>query len=416
MLCAPIRTDSLKAVKLANAKADLIELRLDLFTPKNLRVLRSACQKPVIFKLSRFDPSILSFDPDMIDLPFGVEIDLPLPRICSYHDQERTPDLEHLYKKIKAYKADYYKIVTYARSTSDSLRMLELMKKTGVIGLCMGEMGKITRILAPIFGAPWNYAPLSLSQVTADGQLLLDELLSTYHYHTLSKNTGVYGLIGDPISKSVGDRIHNFAFHQLGLNAVYIKMRVKKHECSDVLLLCEKIGFKGLSVTMPLKELVRKNQAINTVVFSKKKPRYFNSDGLGALRVLEKTIPLKGKRMVILGAGGTAIAIADEAKKRGIDVWIANRNLARARRITPNVLTLETFASKGYDILINCTPVCPVSTKQLIKQRIVMDTMISPKMTRLLQAAQKKDCLLIYGLDMFIQQAVDQYCFWFEVD
>ncbi|MCC5832634.1 MAG: type I 3-dehydroquinate dehydratase [Chlamydiales bacterium] len=414
MLCATVKEDSLQEIELANKKADLIELRLDLFTPQNLSALRAACKKPVIFKLNRFEPGILKFAPDMIDLPFGVDIDLPLPRICSYHNEEETPDLEALYGKMQAScKAAYYKIATHARSSLDALRMLQFVRKTKAVGLCMGDLGMVTRILAPIFGAPWTYAPLHESQKTAPGQLLLDELVHTYRYRTLSERTALYGLIGDPVSKSVSHKTHNFAFDELGLDAVYVKMLVKKEELSTFLPTCQSAGFKGLSVTMPLKESIREGEAINTLAFCDGGISYWNTDGSGALDALEKRTAVAGKKIVILGAGGSAVAIAKEAEKRGAEVWIANRTPSRALKISTQVLSLEEFASNRYDILINCTPVCPIATEALLENRVVMDIITRPKMTSLLKAAEEKGCTLVYGLDMFIQQAVGQYCHWF---
>ncbi len=416
MLCATIKEDSLQEIKQANKKADLIELRLDLFKPKDLKGLREACKKPVIFKLLDFDPEVLELNPDFVDLPFGVDVDLPVKRICSYHDEEQTPDLDALYKKLQTCQADYYKIATHANSSLDALRMLQFVRTTKIIGLCMGEMGVITRILAPIFGALWTYAPIHQGQTTAPGQLLLDELAQTYRYRAHSQKTALYGLIGDPVSKSVSHKTHNFAFKELGVDAVYVKMPVKQEELLPFLTLCEEVGFKGLSVTMPLKEQIQEGEAINTIGFQESKISYWNTDGVGALDALEKKIEVAGKKIVILGAGGAAIPIAREAKKRGARVLIANRTFERAEKVASNIgveaLPLAEFASNGYDILINCTSTCPVPIEELLEKRVVMDIIIRPKMTSLLEAAEKKGCTLVYGLDMFLQQAIQQFCHW----
>lgn len=413
MLCAPIKTDSLKAIAEANRKADLIELRLDLFNPKNLYQLRQKCTKPVIFKLEKWDSQLLNFSPDYVDLPFGVEIDLPIPRICSFHDHESTPDLDELFGKMQKTQAAYYKIATRARSTSDSLRMLDFVRETKCIGMCMGELGAITRILAPLFGSPWIYAPLQEDQKTAPGQLLLDELVKIYNYRALSQGTALYGLIGDPVDKSPSHKTHNFAFKKLKIDAVYVKMEVKKEELPTFLPHARQIGFRGLSVTMPLKEAIVEGEAINTIGFQGDAIRYWNTDGIGALNALEKIGSIQDKRMVILGAGGSARAIAHEAKQRGAHVVIANRNQERASKIDVEVVSLCNFASKGYDILVNCTPTDPVSEESLLPGKIVMDIRTRPKMTPFLQAAEKKGCTLVYGIDMFIQQAIGQFCHWF---
>lgn len=425
MLCAPIKEDSLSAIEEANQKADLIELRWDLFTPSSPEAMRKACHKPVIFKLKAYDEDLISLGPEWIDLPYGIapsyfeKIPSQIKRICSYHDEYQTPNLVSLYDELKSYPADYYKIATYAESTLDALRMLAFLKgKKKCIGLCMGEKGAITRILAPVFGVPWTYAPLTEKLMTAPGQIRLDELEKTYFFRSLSSKTALYGLIGDPIDNSVGHLIHNFAFDQLGLDAVYVKMQVAKEEVPAFLPLCREVGFKGLSVTMPLKESLVEGEAINTVEFEGKVTHYWNTDGCGALNAVEKKIKVYAKRIVILGAGGAAISIAKEAKSRGAEVIIANRTYERAQKLASQIgveaFPLNDFASKGYDILINCTPSNPISEEKLLPNRIVMDVISKPKWTPLLQAAKKKSCELIFGMDMFIEQAIGQYCHWFK--
>lgn len=416
MLCATIKEDSLSAIQAANRQADLIELRLDLFTPKNLASLRKSCQKPVIFKANKFDSNLLSFSPDYLDLPFGVEVDLPLPRICSYHDEEKTPDLWPLYQQMQSCRADYYKIATKANSGSDALRMLEFVKRSHAIGLCMGEKGAFTRILAPVFGAPWTYAPLCDSQRTAPGQLLLEELKQTYRYYSLSPKTQLYGLIGDPVDKSIGHIRHNASFDRLGVDAVYVKMCVAQEEVSTFLPLCQRIGFRGLSVTMPLKQLIKKGEAINTIGFSGEEMVCLNTDGKGALDALESKIKVANQRVLILGAGGSAIAIAKEAKSRGAELYIANRTFERAfelaQKFEAKSLPIERYVESDYAILINCTPTCPVPSETLLEKRVVMDIISVPKMTPLLQGAEKKGCTLVFGEEMFMRQAELQSQFW----
>ncbi|MCH9627241.1 MAG: Shikimate dehydrogenase (NADP(+)) [Chlamydiales bacterium] len=407
MLCAPIRRDSLDTIEQANQKADLIELRLDLFEPKDLRRLRLACQKPVIFKLNHFDVQLLSYQPDYIDLPFDHEVALPVPRISSFHDFHSTPDLHATLTLMQQFPADYYKIATTAQSTLDALRMLQFVREKKIIGLCMGEMGEITRILAPVFGVPWTYAPLEEEELNAPGQILLDELVDVYRYRTLSPKSALFGLVGDPVRGSQSDKKHNVAFEQRGLDAVYVKMEIRKEEVSLALPLLQKLGFRGLSVTMPLKEQIRPGEVINTIGFEEGQVCCWNTDGGGALDALECKGSVAGKQIVILGAGGAAKAIAKEAVRRGAYVRIANRTVSQG------ILSLEEFASQGYDILINCTPLCPIDTNALLENRIVMDIITRPEITPLLEAAAAKGCQVVTGMEMWTQQAKQQYSHWF---
>jgi len=443
MLCAPLKFEDESMLCQANRWADLIEFHIDHFQTSTLEKWRRLCHKPVIFKLSASNFNVLQHQPEYVDLPHTVSPEVfesikkqypQVKLICSYHDFEQTGDLTAVYRQLASHPAEIYKISTLARTTNDALRMLKFMKTHKCLGICMGELGKITRILAPIFGAPWTYAPLSNAHRTASGQLLLDELVTVYRYRKHSPKTSLYGLIGDPVKKSSSHLIHNYAFKKLGLNATYIKMRVTPNELEECLSLCKFLGFKGLSVTMPLKETVVRylshsfSQAVNTVGFKEEGVYGWNTDGIAALDVLEKYTKVKEKTIVLLGAGGAAWGVAHEAAKRGARLVILNRTLSRACRLAQVVggtaFTLEEFpriAQLGYDILINCTSVgmgddlsIPISAKDLLEKKIVMEIVMRPRTTRLVAAAKAKQCEIIEGIDMFIQQAAEQYYHWFQ--
>ena len=202
-----------------------------------------------------------------------------------------------------------------------------------VIAISMGTHGQISRILAPIFRNPITYASLAEELQSAPGQLSAELLLNRYHYASLRPHTSLYGLIGDPIDKSISDATHNALFHHLGLNAVYVKMVVKAEELPEFFHFAKQLPFKGLSVTMPLKESVlphldhidskaRNIRAVNTLVFDEGMISGFNTDGIGALNAIEQVKPVKNQRVVLLGAGGSAKAIADEAHQPGAQLTL----------------------------------------------------------------------------------------------
>ncbi len=445
MLCAVIKTPSIQEIEAANQEADYIELRLDEMGPLSfsaVQSLRKACKKPVIFKGGLQVIDWLGCVPEYVDLPFAaplklfeqVKSDYPaLQRICSWHDFEKTPEqLDRVFER----PAEIYKVTTMAHSTLDALRMLLFVKEASrpVVGLCMGEEGMITRILAPLFGSPFTYAPLNEAQRTAPGQLLLKELKQRYHHHSLHSETALYGLIGDPVSKSPSHQTHNFAFSRLGVDAIYVKLKVTKEELPAFFSLALKLNFKGFSVTMPLKEAVLpflgsvhdSVGAINTIQVKEGQLEGWNTDGIGALAAIEKQTVVLCKHVVILGAGGVARAIAKEAVRRGATVTLLNRTVERAQRVAKELeckaASLADFpliAQQGYDVLINCTPVgmedyqIPIDPRYLLTRRVVMDAISTPSLTPLLEAAKSKKCRLIGGMDLFIQQAVEQFCVWF---
>ena len=101
--------------------------------------------------------------------------------ILSYHDFETTPlDLESLFQSAFLGKeADMYKLATWANSTLDAIRMFQFtISKTSsckFCGIAMGEMGSLTRILAPLSKSALNFCSQGFSQETALGQLTLQD-------------------------------------------------------------------------------------------------------------------------------------------------------------------------------------------------------------------------------------------------
>ncbi len=411
MLCATLKTSSLLSLLDANQCADLIEFRLDLFDDlSSLAYLRSRCMRPVIFTMQSLNPKLLELKPDYIDLPHTASkkefasIPSTIKRICSFHDFEKTPEnLDAIYQKISTLPAELYKVATYAHSTLDALRLLLFVRKTGVIGVAMGEQGHLSRILAPVVGSPWTYAPLDYSHQTAEGQLLLQHLKGIYRTHELTSKSRLFGLIGDPVSHSISHRTHNQIFEIFGIDAVYVKMRVKKEELAQFLPLAQQLGFEGLSVTMPLKEAIFE-QPTNTLKLTSSITGR-NTDGIGALNSIEKKIKVKGKQLALVGAGGAAKAIAYEAKKRGAHVTFYNRTKRKG------TLPLHTISTATYDILVNTVP-HPVDVTALHNTH-VMDIVVKSQNARLLADAEKKGCVIIEGIEMFMKQAVEQFMWWF---
>src|SRR5262249_16514603 len=162
--------------------------------------------------------------------------------------------------------------------------------------------------------------------------------------------------------------------------------------------------------------------AVNTLLFEEGKIFGFNTDGIGALNAIEKEFPVKDKRIVIIGAGGAAKAIAYEAHRRGGLVTIVNRDAEKALQIAQllpcigkGLDYMATCAETGYDVLINCTPSpLPIASEYIIPQAIVMDIKTKPKETAFLKLAREKGCPIIYGYQMFIEQALGQFNLWFK--
>jgi len=174
MICASVKNDKKKLLKIP-ANYDLVEVwssNLVLLSPK-----------PVLLKVVDEQKIDSKLDVDYIDYDiFAKEKVVPnkAKLIISYHNFNHTPSLKKLQKIVKEMQkqgADIGKIVTTALKTEDNLVPLQLLTEMDLplISFCMGEKGRVSRIMAPKFGSLISYVPPTRDFVTADGQIVLDE-------------------------------------------------------------------------------------------------------------------------------------------------------------------------------------------------------------------------------------------------
>lgn len=476
IISGPTLHEAREQVRKGSSKAKLLEFRLDQFQftqPEAVQHLMESTTLPIIFTLRRrahggeFSgtrlehftrvKALAKLRPAYFDLEYDIEIDIfnevreispKTQMICSYHDFGHTPkDLVALLEFMQEKQADVYKIATMANSSLDMMRMMRFLKdkvRKGVrlVVVALGDRGVASRILGPVYGNEIHYAILSEALKVAPGQLTVDVLLNQYKIDKFNSETKVLGLIGDPVSYSLSHQTHNRAIHDLGLNAVYVKCQVNDDELHEFLEYAKKLEFHGLSVTMPLKESVmeectilsdnsREIGAVNTLLFKNKELIGDNTDAKGAVDIIEERLAVAGKHIVIIGAGGTTKAIAHEAHKRGARITILNRTFEKAAAIATAVDgdsgALEDFGSvarKGYDILVNCTPFgmvadrakVPIDYAAMLPGRVVLDVVVTEKLSPFLAEARALDCEVIPGIEMFVQQAIEQFVIWFHDD
>jgi len=254
----------------------------------------------------------------------------------------------------------------------------------------------------------------------------------------MDSQTELYGVIGNPVRHSLSPMIHNGAFRRLGWNAVYLAFEVKNIE--EALRGMRGLGVRGVSVTIPFKTevlpfldkiegLAKKVGAVNTIINRRGRLIGYNTDCEGALEALEEKMDLRGKRVVLLGAGGAARAIGFGLKERGVPLIVVNRSKERgwalSKELRCNYLPISSLArmKEGEleaDILINATSLgmyprdgeTPIPKKFLKKGMVVMDIVYEPLQTRLLREAKEKGCVTVDGLEMLIRQGMAQFEIW----
>jgi len=401
---------------LKSLSIDGIELRLDLFAHlDSIEQYLTESQLPIMFTLRRTSTRseadresliqyLFTLRPAFFDLEYDMRPEFlqwafsqGIAIVLSYHNSEETPlDLEPIFLTMSRYSAFSYKIATTTHSVNDALRLLLFAKRhPNVSAICMGERGAFGRVLGPIVGNKIDYGHVGVP--TASGQFSIDELNAVYRYQNLNSKTALFGLIGNPVVQSPGHHYHNDEFEKHGLDAVYVKMIVEEKDLNEFFRLAKELGFRGLSVTMPLKEKVIPNLgSVNTILFEE--PLFGTSfDGSAAMDAIGD---ISNKKIILLGSGGAAHAVELEAKKRGADVRVLKR-------------TSLNEVPSDYDILINCTPASmPIDPQAILARATVMDMVYAPRETPFLKAAAARGCRIVYGDEMFKNQAEAQSELW----
>jgi shikimate dehydrogenase len=181
----------------------------------------------------------------------------------------------------------------------------------------------------------------------------------------MKKSRKLFAIFGDPVSHSISPLMHNYAFNGLRIDACYTRYRLVESQ-----MLREKflsLGLKGINITVPHKEaafqacdkvegIAKEIEAVNTIVYRNEKLIGYNTDAPG---FLESAFGFgKIASVCIIGAGGTARAIAAAFKERGVSVTLLNRSegrLAYFKERGFNVYSWQTWETGSFDLVVNTT-------------------------------------------------------------
>jgi len=263
---------------------------------------------------------------------------------------------------------------------------------------------------------------------------------------SITSATKLCALIGDPVEHSLSPVMHNAAFQLLGLNYVYLCLRVRSVGLGRAIEGVKSLDLLGFNVTIPHKvavmtyldeidPLAKDIGAVNTVVNRDGRLVGYNTDGLGGLRALEEAgVTLTGKKVVLLGAGGAARALSFSIAPLADLLVILNRTEAKAvtlasnlrrrldKKILSGTLTRDTLLTEmaDADVLINSTSVgmhpkreeCVVDEDLLHSRMTVFDAVYNPIETRLLREAKSVGAKTVGGLSMLVHQGALAFKIW----
>lgn len=268
--------------------------------------------------------------------------------------------------------------------------------------------------------------------------------------------TKIVGIIGDPVAHSLSPKIHNAAFRALGLNWCYVAFRVPKAGLAQALRGIAALGLVGVNVTVPHKEqaaalvdevdpIAGKIGAVNTIRVADGRLQGFNTDAAGLLDALthDGRSTVKGKRCLVLGAGGGGRAAAFALTGAGAaHLTVLNRTESRARGLVEVVAksALDTVCEAGAldsdavartaheaDIIVQATTATmsaamgggggraewlDVLRRVLRPGLTVLDMVYTPVQTELLALAAGAGATAVNGLSMLLYQGARSFELW----
>lgn len=258
--------------------------------------------------------------------------------------------------------------------------------------------------------------------------------------------TQVVAILGDPVEHSRSPAMHNAAFAACRLDYVYVALRVRPLELRRAIAGVRALGFAGLNVTVPHKQRIlplldrvspeaRAIGAVNTVVRDGRELVGYNTDAEGFRRALVRLgFRARGKSVLLLGAGGSARAVAWALADDGVrHLTILNRSVPRAstlarkiRQSGESVVEVGSLSSArrrevvaGADLIVNCTSlgldgrgIPPVSIADTRKTCVIYDLVYGKRPTPLVIAARRHGRIASDGLSMLLEQAGLAFGLW----
>ncbi len=269
----------------------------------------------------------------------------------------------------------------------------------------------------------------------------------------ITGKTKLLGLFGNPVEHTISPQLHNTLSELLGIDAVYIPMKVGKDSLGEAVKGMKACGFLGFNATIPFKEeLLRHVDEIteearlmgcaNTVKNIDGRLLAYNTDAEGFVRSFEEELGcgFAGKKIALLGAGGTARSLGAKLVAKGAArLHIINRTIKKAEDLaavigqnTAGICTASDFEDreklrdiiKSCDIIVNTTSAgmhpntgeSPLGGDMIFNgNQLVYDVIYNPSKTMFLKQAESFGCRTANGLGMLFYQGILAYEIWMDI-
>jgi len=247
-----------------------------------------------------------------------------------------------------------------------------------------------------------------------------------------------YLVIGNPISHSLSPKLQNYWLKQHNISAVYDKKKLEEKKIEGIIQDIKKQKIAGCNVTVPFKKKVipfldklsiqaEQTQSVNTIVFEKGNLIGHNTDIVGFDKAIKSlNFNMKGKKILILGAGGVVPSIVFALKEMDVsEITISNRTKQKAENLKilfKNLNILEWGNLTDFDVIINATSLGLNNEKinldfsKVGKNKLFYDVIYNPAETNFLKEGKQFGNTSENGAKMFVYQALEAFKLWHGVE
>ncbi len=250
--------------------------------------------------------------------------------------------------------------------------------------------------------------------------------------------TDQYAVLGNPIAHSKSPQIHSMFAAQTGQDIRYEAILVPLDGFAATVERLRQEGYKGCNVTLPFKHSayqlsdqkhylsydVVHAHAANTLEFKSDGVHLHNTDGIGLIRDLQdnRSVPLRGKRVLLMGAGGAAMGVISPLRDAGANITVANRTVDRAillaERFVVSSCSYQDLADRQFDVVINATSAglsddMPPLPSGLFAPGALAYEMMYGRVTPFMRFAREHGASTVSdGLGMLVEQAAASFFIW----
>ena len=247
-----------------------------------------------------------------------------------------------------------------------------------------------------------------------------------------------YFVIGNPVNHSLSPKLQNYWLKENNINALYDKIKLNENDLENFIKDIRQQKITGCNVTVPFKQAVipfldklspeaKQTRSVNTIIFNDGSLEGHNTDIVGFTKAIQGlSFNLRGKKVLILGAGGVVPSIIFSLNKMGVSkIIVSNRTRQKAENLKTlfnNLKIVEWGNIEYFDMIINATSLGLNNEKINLdfsnagKNKLFYDVIYNPAETNFLKNAKENGNLIENGKLMFVYQALEAFKLWHEVE